>query len=108
MIARTWHGFTTLANADGYEALLRTEIFPLIAGLRLDGYRGIQLLRRPLGDDVEFMTIMWFDSLAGIACFAGDDHEAAFVPAAARVLLARFDDRARHYDLVHAADGPVS
>ena len=28
MIKRIWHGWTTHANADRYEALLKEEIFP--------------------------------------------------------------------------------
>jgi hypothetical protein len=30
VIARIWHGWTTLENADLYEALLRDDMFPAI------------------------------------------------------------------------------
>ena len=56
MIARIWHGWTTKENAHTYENLLKTEIFPTIASKNLSGYHGIQLLRRRLGDEVEFIT----------------------------------------------------
>ena len=46
MIARIWHGWTTPENADVYENLLKTEIFPGIASKDVPGYRGIQLYRR--------------------------------------------------------------
>ena len=59
MISRIWHGWTTPANADAYETLLRSEIFPWIEGRHLTGFRGIQLLRRTLGDAVEFLTLRW-------------------------------------------------
>ena len=62
MIARIWHGWTTLRNANVYESLLKTGIFPGIATREVEGYRGIQLCRRPSGEEVEFMTIMWFES----------------------------------------------
>jgi hypothetical protein len=99
VISRIWHGWTTPANADAYESLLRSEIFPWIEGRRLTGFRGIQLLRRDLGDSVEFVTIMWFDSMESVRAFAGDDPEAAVVLPAARALLARFDARSQHYEV---------
>ncbi len=63
MIGRIWHGWTRPENADRYEQLLKEEIFPSIAEKGVRGYKGIQLLRRPIAkDEVEFVTIMWFDS----------------------------------------------
>jgi hypothetical protein len=43
MVSRIWHGWTTPENADAYENLLKTEIFPGIASKNVSGYRGIQL-----------------------------------------------------------------
>ena len=99
MIARIWHGWTTPDNADRYEALLLGTVFPGIAAKNVAGYRGIRLLRRAAGPEVEFITIMTFDSLESIRAFSGDDYERAYVPDAARQLLARFDDRAQHYQV---------
>ena len=99
MICRVWHGWTTPANADTYEALLKGEIFPGIHSRRIAGYRGIQLLRRNLADEVEFVTGMWFDSLDAVRTFAGEEYEIAVVPLKARALLARFDARSQHYDV---------
>lgn len=100
MIARIWHGWTAPANADAYEALLRSEIFPGIHGRRIAGLRGIDLLRRPAGAEVEFVTVMWFESLDDVRAFAGADHEVAVVPPEARRLLLRFDARSAHYDVI--------
>ena len=99
MICRIWHGWTTPGNADAYEHLLRTEIFEGISGRHIAGYRGIELLRRPLDASVEFVTIMWFDSLDDVRAFAGEDYEVAVVPPAARLLLQRFDGRSAHYEV---------
>ena len=63
MIFRIWHGWTSPENADTYENLLKEEIFPGIASKNVPGYRGISLLRRDLGNEIEFVTIMQFDSL---------------------------------------------
>jgi hypothetical protein len=104
MIARIWHGWTTPDNADAYERLLKTEVFPAIAAKGVAGYRGIRLLRRPLDDEVEFITIMWFDSWNAVKRFAGDDHEHAVVPPKAREVLARFDERSQHYEVRETID----
>jgi len=99
VIARVWHGWTTKANADDYEALLREEIFVGIGAREIAGYRGIELFRRTVGEEVEFVTTMRFDSIEAVREFAGDDHEVAVVPPAARALLARFDERSSHYEI---------
>jgi len=99
MIVRIWHGWTSRANADAYEHLLREEIFAGIRGRQITGFRGIQLLRRALPDGVEFVTIMRFDSLDAVREFAGADYEQAVVPPKARALLSRFDERSAHYEL---------
>ena len=105
MICRIWHGWTTPANADAYEHLLREEIFVGIAQRHIPGFQRIQLLRRPVGAEVEFATIMWFDSLDAVRAFAGDDHEQAVVPPSARAILARFDERSQHYEVRETRDG---
>src|SRR5918912_327541 len=99
MICRIWHGWTTPANADAYEKLLRSEIFQGISERRIAGYRGIELLRRPGDGTVEFVTLMWFESLDAVRAFAGDDYEVAVVPSPARALLQRFDARSAHYEV---------
>ena len=99
MICRIWHGWTSAANADAYERLLRSEIFEGIAARGIPGYRGIELLRRPAPDAVEFVTLMWFDSVDAVRAFAGPDYEVAVVPPSARALLLRFDPRSAHYEV---------
>jgi antibiotic biosynthesis monooxygenase (ABM) superfamily enzyme len=99
MIFRIWHGYTTPGNADTYEALLKREIFHGIEQKNLQGFRGIELLRRSVGDEVGFITIMRFDSIENIKAFTGEDYETAYVPAEARRVLKRFDPRSQHYEL---------
>jgi heme-degrading monooxygenase HmoA len=99
MISRIWHGYTTPQKADIYERLLKEEIFIGIRNRKIDGFREIQLFRRDLDNEVEFITVMWFDSLAAIRTFAGDDHEVAVVPPKARAVLSRFDERSQHYEV---------
>jgi heme-degrading monooxygenase HmoA len=99
MIGRIWHGWTTPANADVYENLLKEEIFTGIENRQIPGFREIQLMRRDAGSEVEFVTIMWFDSLSAVRAFAGDDYEAAVVPPKARQVLGHFDARSQHYEV---------
>ncbi len=99
MISRVWHGWTTPANADAYEALLGSEIFTGIQNRQITGYKGIHLFRRSLDSEVEFVTVMWFDSIEAVRAFAGEDYEVAIVPPKARALLSRFDGRSQHYEV---------
>jgi heme-degrading monooxygenase HmoA len=102
MIERVWHGWTTPENADAYEALVKDEVFPGIAARNIEGYRGMRFLRRPISSgEIEFVTLMTFDSLEAIRAFAGDDYETAHVPPNARAVLSRFDARSVHYEVRH-------
>ena len=99
MIARIWHGWTAPQNADAYETLLKTEIFSGILARDVTGFLRIELLRAQAKEEVEFVTVMWFDSLDSVRAFAGADYEAAVVLPKARALLKRSDARSRHYEV---------
>jgi heme-degrading monooxygenase HmoA len=104
MIGRIWHGWTTLENADKYFEILTAEVIPGIAAMKIDGYRRIQVLRREHPDEVEFITIMWFDSLESVKNFMGEDYKRAHVPDRAQQVLSRFDSHSQHYELVEQLD----
>jgi heme-degrading monooxygenase HmoA len=97
VIARVWRGWTTRENADPYQELLGTTVLPGIDRVR--GFRGAELLRRDVGDEVEFMTVTRFDSLDAVREFAGDDYEQAVISDEAHRLLARFDERVALYEI---------
>lgn len=107
MISRIWHGWTTPCRADEYENLLKEEIFASIQNRHIPGFRSIQLNRRNVGDEVEFLTIMSFDSIDAVREFAGEDYELAFVPDKARAILSHFDQRAQHYEVRAERSGTV-
>jgi len=104
MVARIWHGYTNFNNADSYEQLLKTEVFPGIEQKNVPGYKSIRLFRRPLETEVEFMTIMMFDSIEAIKQFAGESYETAYVPPKARAILSHFDEKAQHYEIRETRD----
>lgn len=99
MIARVWHGWTTPENADTYENILNNEVIPLIESYNMDGYKEIQVLKREHPSEVEFITIMLFDSLDKIKQFVGEDYEVAHVPKAAQKVLKRYDSHSQHYEI---------
>jgi heme-degrading monooxygenase HmoA len=99
LISRIWHGWTTPGNADRYETLLKEEIFIGIQNRHIRGFKNIQLLRREVGGEAEFVTIMYFDSLDAVREFAGEDYEVAVVPEKARAVLSHFDERSLHYEV---------
>ena len=107
MISRIWHGWTTPQNADKYEALLKEEIFVGIQDRHIRGFKGIQLLRREVNGEIEFITIMTFESLDAVREFAGEDYEKAVVPEKARKLLLHFDERSQHYEIIVERTGEV-
>lgn len=100
MITRIWRGWTTTSNADAYQELLLTRIFPDIASRQIAGFLGIRLDRRSLDGNVEFVTTMLFDSLDAVIRFAGNSYTTAVVPPPAQAVLARYDAEATHFELV--------
>ena len=101
MIRRIWNGYSTPENADAYERLLDSFVFPGIEAMNIPGYRAIELLRRDNGGEVQFTTIMSFDSLENVIAFQGADYEAAYVPLEARKILKRWDERSTHHEVRH-------
>ena len=98
-IKRIWHGWTTPENAEAYERLLHDEVFPGIEAKNIPGYRSIELLRRDLDGEVEFITIMTFDSLQNVIDFQGEDYQRCYVPDAAQKVLERWDEVSDHYEV---------
>jgi heme-degrading monooxygenase HmoA len=106
MICRLWRGWTTRDNADAYERIVRGQVIPGIEARSIPGFRSIVLLRRERDQDVEFMTLMWFDSLDSVKAFMGEDYEVAHVPAEAQAVLADFDKRSAHYQVLDRRNQP--
>ena len=105
MIARWWRGWAaTVADADAYEELLRSTIFPWVR--TFEGQEGTYLFRRELpAGEVEFATLTLWESWDAVRAFAGDDAETAVVPEEARAVLSRWDERSAHYELIEGPGG---
>ena len=96
MIARIWRGWTKPADAKVYENMLRSEIFPSIAARNISRYRGAELFIREDGNDVEFVTLLRFNSMDGVKEFAGADETRPVIYPGVEQLLTRIE-RSRHY-----------
>ena len=97
MIARVWHGSTKPEHADAYETVLKPELLPGIS--KAKGYRGSFLFRRNVGAEVEFITILLFDSLDDVRAVAGQNYEQSIIPEDRRKYLSRHDEKAAHYEV---------
>jgi hypothetical protein len=100
VICRLWRGWTTPENAGAYERVVRGEVIPGIEARRIPGFRHIDLMKRDLGDEIEWQTLMWFDNLDAIKAFMGEDYSVSHVPPPGRAVLKRFDERATHYEVI--------
>lgn len=99
-VKRIWHGWTSPENADKYQALLNQEIFPGIEQKNIPGYVSMELLRRDLDEEVEFVTIMTFESIENVIDFNGSDYELSYVPDVARAVLTRWSELSSHYQAI--------
>src|SRR5712692_5811754 len=100
MIARIWHGWTKRSDARTYEKMLHDEILPGIVGSKIAGCKGAELFIREAGEEVEFVTLLRFDSIDAVKAFAGESYETPVIHPEARRLLTQFDERSQHYKIV--------
>ena len=103
-IKRIWHGWTTKENADKYQDILNKDVLPSIEAKHIPGYKKIEVLRVELEEEVEFITIMTFESLQNVKDFQGEDYKRCYVPDVAQKVLKRWDKESKHYELVEKRD----
>ena len=101
-VARIWRGWTTVDDADAYQRIAETEVFPAILDRGIPGLLGASLMRADdvVDGEVEFTTIIWFADLDGVKAFMGEDYRRAHMPDNAQAVLERFDSEAKHFHLV--------
>jgi len=99
-IKRIWHGWTTKENADTYQSILSSIVLPGIEAKKIPGYRKIEILRIEQDEEVEFVTIMTFDSIQNVIDFQGQNYKKCYVPNVAQEVLKRWDQESTHYELI--------
>jgi heme-degrading monooxygenase HmoA len=97
MIARIWRGHTKAEYADAYEAMLKPELLPGLS--KAKGFKGSYLMRKDAGAEVEFITMILWESIDAIRAVAGADYETAVIPEERRKYLSHFDAKASHYEV---------
>lgn len=106
-IKRVWHGWTTPENAAAYWSVLSGTVIPGIEAKDIQGYRGIEILRQDHDSEVEFVTIMTFDSIQSVINFQGEDYARSYVPDVAQAVLSRWDQTAAHYEVLDERANPA-
>lgn len=103
MILRIWRAYADASSGDRYPRHLLDRVRPELE--RIGGFRGLFLVERRYGDEVEYVVQTLWDSMDAIRNFAGPDPDRAVVEPAAAALLLRFDITVDHYEVLSA---PVS
>jgi len=98
MIVRLWKGRARTQSADAYQRHVVTSVFPKLR--ELHGYLGGRVLRRDLGDRIEFLVMTEWRSLDAIRAFTGDAIDRAVVEPSARAVLTDFDEHVEHFEVV--------
>lgn len=104
MVVRMWRGVTSPENGKAYEALIDAEIISLFASKNVKGYKGFKLLKKALHNEVEWVTLIMFDSMTDVIEFIGPDYEKAWVLPEAQKLLSRYDSLVTHYEVIQNLD----
>ncbi len=97
MIARMWHGRVKAEDTEAYHLFLQKK------GLKdyyIDGNRGVFVLKKEDGEVTHFYTLTFWDDLASIKKFAGEDYEKAkYYPEDSGFLL-EFEATVSHFEVL--------
>lgn len=98
MVVRTWRGRTRLEDADRYLTYLEET------GIReyraTPGNRGVQVLRRDVGGEAEFLVVSLWESMEAVRKFAGPTPDDAVFYPEDEQYLTEFDRDVHHYELL--------
>ena len=83
--------------------MLRDEIFPSIAARNIKGYRGAELFIREDENEIEFVTLLRFDSMGAVKEFAGADETKPVIFPGVEKLHTRMES-AWHYRIAIARE----
>ena len=102
MVVRARRGYAARAEPEAYPTHLLQSVRPKLE--QLTGFRGLYLLRRRGLEEIEFLVLTLWDSMAAVRAFAGDQPELAVVEPEARAALIRFDETVSHYEVLAAPE----
>ncbi|MEO0468650.1 MAG: antibiotic biosynthesis monooxygenase [Bacteroidota bacterium] len=97
MIARIWQGSVKAADFEAYTEFMKSRAIPDYQST--PGFVRLQFLRRMDGDTGHFTLITYWENLAVIKHFAGEDYEKAkYYPEDQQYLL-HFAEKVVHHEL---------
>ncbi|HEX7457965.1 MAG TPA: antibiotic biosynthesis monooxygenase [Ginsengibacter sp.] len=97
MIARIWHGKTSITNYDAYTEFLKQVAIPDYK--KTIGFKGLTFLRNIKNEEGHFKLITYWDNLEVIKNFAGQDFEKAKYYAEDNDFLLEFEEKVQHYEV---------
>ena len=98
MILRVWRAYADASSADRYPRHLLEKVRPELE--RIAGFRGLFMVTRRDGSEVEFVVQTLWDSMDAVRAFAGPQPDQAVVEPAAAAVLLRFDQTVVHYEVL--------
>jgi len=90
VILRMWRARSSVEKAGEYIHHFTTKVLPALRAI--EGHRGAYLLRRAVGDAIEFVVITLWESMKAARSFTGVKPEKAVIEAEARAILTSFDE----------------
>ena len=101
MVVRMWHGRVPTAKARSYRAFLNARALPDYRAAA--GNISVHILERQEGPVTHFITMTFWESMAAISGYAGDDIQVArYYPEDADYLL-EYEPHVVHYEVVGQA-----
>ena len=97
MIARIWHGRTTIRNYEDYTEFLKKVAIPDYK--KTPGFQGLSFLRNVMNNEGHFLLITYWSDLDAIKQFAGEDYEKAKYYPEDQNFLLEFENRVLHYEV---------
>ena len=97
MIARIWHGRTTIKKYDAYTDFLKRVAIPDYQ--KAAGLKGLTFLRNIINNEGHFYLITLWTNIEAIKKFAGQDFEKPkYFPEDSSYLL-ELEEKANHYEV---------
>jgi heme-degrading monooxygenase HmoA len=97
MIARIWHGKTSIANYEAYAEFLKQVAIPDYK--KTSGFKGLTFLKKVQNNEGHFTLITFWENLEVIKNFAGEDFEKAkYYPEDDNFLL-EFEEKVQHHEV---------
>jgi heme-degrading monooxygenase HmoA len=97
MIARIWHGKTTVENFDRYTEFLKQVAIPDYQ--KTQGFKGLTFLRQIQNGEGHFHLITFWENLEVIKNFAGQEFEKAKYYPEDNDFLLEFEERVQHHEV---------